>query len=91
MCTYVTEKTKVVGGGKGPKGWFALSDAVVYFDHPFFTPLDHTLNIDFINEGEGPEARVAVELSPESARALVRCIESALAGAGEASGAAAES
>ncbi|MGH7761918.1 MAG: DUF6295 family protein [Candidatus Dormibacteraceae bacterium] len=35
------------------------------------------MNIDFISEGAGPEARVAVELSPDSARALVKCIEAA--------------
>jgi uncharacterized protein DUF6295 len=82
MCTYVTEKTQVSGSGKGPQGWFRLSHANVYFDHPYFTPLDHTLNIDFVDEVAGPAARVAVELSPESARALIRSIESALKAAG---------
>jgi hypothetical protein len=79
MCSYVTEKTGVEGSGKGPAGWFRLSEATVYLDHPYFTPLEHTLNIDFIDPAAGPSARVAVELSPESARALVRCIEAALA------------
>ena len=78
MCSYVTEKTPVTGSAKGRTGWFELRDAVVYFDHPYATPLDHTLNIDFVNSELGPDARVAVELSPESARALVRCIEVAL-------------
>lgn len=78
MCTYVTEKTAVTGSAKGRGDWFQLSDAVVYYDHPYATPLDHTLNIDFVNEAEGPGCRVAVELSPESAHALVRCIEAAL-------------
>jgi len=32
------------------------------------------LNIDFVSEKEGPSARVAVELSPESARRLVEII-----------------
>ncbi|HEX2324948.1 MAG TPA: DUF6295 family protein, partial [Chloroflexota bacterium] len=41
-------------------------------------PLDHALIIDFLNEAAGPGARVAVELSAESARALVRAIEAAL-------------
>jgi len=36
--------------------------------------LEHALNIDFINEAEGPSARVAVELTPESARALAKAI-----------------
>ena len=81
MCSYVTVKTEVQGSGKGANGWFELSHATAYLDHPYFTPLEHTLNIDFIREDAGAQARVAVELSPESARALVRCIETALASA----------
>jgi hypothetical protein len=80
MCTYVTEQIEVEGGGKGAQGWFKLSHANVYLDHPCFTPLEHTLNIDFVDQAAGAGARVAVELSPESARALVRCIEAALDG-----------
>ena len=34
MCTYQTEKLAVNGSGKGPAGWFSLSSATVYFDHP---------------------------------------------------------
>jgi hypothetical protein len=82
VCTYVTERTSVVGSGKGPEGWFRLSHATVYFDHPFHAPLEHSLNIDFVDEQAGPGKRVAVELSPASARALVACIEAALAAAG---------
>jgi hypothetical protein len=81
MCSYVTEKTTIEGSGKGREGWFQLSHATVYVDHPYFTPLEHTLNIDFIREGAGADKRVAVELSLESARDLVRCIEAALAAA----------
>jgi hypothetical protein len=78
MCSYVTEKVDVSGSGKGPDGWFPLSHATVYLDHPYYSPLEHTLNIDFINEAAGPGARVAVELSPESARELVARIQSVL-------------
>jgi hypothetical protein len=78
MCSYVTEKAEVVGSGKGAGGWFPLAEAMVYLDHPFHSPYGHTLNIDFLNEAAGPSARVAVELTPESARALVACIEAAL-------------
>jgi hypothetical protein len=78
MCTYITEKADVAGSGKGAQGWFSLTGANVYFDHPYHAPLEHALNIDFVNEGMGPAARVAVELSPDSARALVRAILSAL-------------
>jgi hypothetical protein len=83
MCSYVTEKAAIIGSGKGPDGWFELSHATVYMDHPYFTALEHTLNIDFINQSAGPSARVAVELSPESARELVARIQSVLEAAGE--------
>jgi hypothetical protein len=78
MCSYLTETTPVRGSGKGAGGWFSLKTASVSFDHPYHTPLERTLNIDFLDGEAGPEARVAVELSEESARALVRCIQSAL-------------
>jgi Family of unknown function (DUF6295) len=81
MCTYLTEKVDVTGSGKGAGGWFALSEATVYFDHPQHAPAEHTLNIDFINPGQGPGARVAVELTAQSARALAAAIEAALAAA----------
>jgi hypothetical protein len=79
MCTYNTEKIEVAGSGKGAGGWFALTDATVYFDHPVHAMADHTLNIDFLNPEKGPAARVAVELTADSARALAAAIEAALA------------
>lgn len=83
MCSYVTLKTPVTGSGKGGRGWFALSHACVYFDHPYHAALEHTLNIDFIDEDAGAGARVAVELSADSARQLVESIQAALAAGGE--------
>ena len=79
MCTYLTEKIEVTGSGKGADGWFGLSEATVYFDHPVHAQAEHTLNIDFINPSRGPSARVAVELTAESARALAKAIEATLA------------
>ncbi len=81
MCTYLTEKIDVTGSGKGAEGWFAVSQATVYFDHPQHAMAGHTLNIDFLNPGRGPSARVAVELTAESARALAQAIETTLASA----------
>ncbi len=78
MCTWITEKTAVSAYGKGVPEWIELTTANVYYDHPVSAPLDHALIIDFLNEAAGPGARVAVELSAESARALVRAIEAAL-------------
>jgi len=74
MCTMIVEKVKVDGSGKGRDGWFKLEHASVSFDHPFHSPLEHALNIDFVNESQGPSARVAVELSEQAARELVRTI-----------------
>ncbi len=74
MCTMIVEKVKVDGSGKGMNGWFELKQANVSFDHPFNAPLEHALNIDFVNESQGPAARVAVELSEQAARDLVRTI-----------------
>ena len=61
MCTMIVEKIKVDGSGKGSAGWFTLQGANISFDHPFNAPLEHALNIDFVNESMGPGARVAVE------------------------------
>ncbi|MHB1434199.1 MAG: DUF6295 family protein [Streptosporangiaceae bacterium] len=81
MCTYITEKIAATGSGKGASGWFRLSEASVYLDHPAHALADHTLNIDFLNPAQGPSARVAVELTADTARELVRAIEAALAAA----------
>ena len=74
MCTMIAEKVKVDGSGKGASGWFTLNQANVSYDHPFNAPLEHTLNIDFVNESQGLGARVAVELSEQAARELVKTI-----------------
>lgn len=78
MCTYLTEKVELTGSGKGPQGWFSVTDATVYVDHPQHCPTEHSLNIDFINPSKGAGARVAVELTEESARALAQAIIDAL-------------
>jgi hypothetical protein len=79
MCSYIVEKATLIGSAKGPKGWMRIDTANVYYDHPYHAPLDHALGIDFINEADGGRERVAVELSAESARALVEKILAALA------------
>jgi Family of unknown function (DUF6295) len=84
MCSYLTVRAEIAGSAKGAKGWFAVTSANVYFDHPYHAPFDHTLNIDFAEPEGGPGARVAVELSAESARRLVESINEALAAAGAA-------
>jgi hypothetical protein len=70
----IVKKVGIDGSGKGTGGWFALNQANVSYDHPFHIPMEHALNIDFINEELGPGARVAVELSEQAARSLVDAI-----------------
>lgn len=74
MCTMIVESVKIAGSGKGRDGWFSLNQANISYDHPFHAPLEHALNIDFVNEADGMDARVAVELSAQAARALVQTI-----------------
>lgn len=74
MCTMITQSVSIAGSGKGREGWFTLEQANVSYDHPFNAPLEHALNIDFVNKEKGPGARVAVELSAEAARSLVNTI-----------------
>lgn len=74
MCTMIAKQIEIEGSGKGTSGWFNVRQANVSYDHPFNAPLEHALNIDFVNEAQGPGARVAVELSEDSALALVETI-----------------
>ncbi len=78
MCTGIVETAAVSGSGKGPQGWFKLEQMNVSYDHPTDASLDYALNIDFVNQKEGPGARVAVELSLESARKLAEVIRTTL-------------
>jgi hypothetical protein len=79
VCTYLTERAGIAGAGKGPGSWIKVTEATVYFDHPQHAFAEHTLNIDFRDPAAGPSARVAVELTLESAEALLRAIEATLA------------
>ncbi len=79
MCTMITHQAKIEGRGKSGEDWFEVREANVSYDHPYDLPLEHALNIDFVNEAQGPGARVAVELSLDAARKLVKTIEAVLA------------
>jgi hypothetical protein len=74
MCTYVTETLPVTGSAKGADGWFRVTDASVYYDHPVHALAEHTLNVDLRRPADGPGARVAVELTPAAARDLATAI-----------------
>ena len=79
MCTMIAHQVKLAGRGKSGRDWFEVREANVSYDHPYDLPLEHALNIDFVNEAMGPSARVAVELSVDAARKLVQTIEAVLA------------
>jgi hypothetical protein len=78
MCTMIAQQAHIEGSGKGTSGWFTLREVDVSYDHPFEAPFEHALNIDFVNEAQGPGARVAVELSVEAAKTLVETIQAVL-------------
>jgi Family of unknown function (DUF6295) len=78
VCTYVTERIAVHGSGKAGGEWVPVASASVYMDHPYATPLDHTLNIDVFTDRDGRSRHVALELSLESAQALLGAISRAL-------------
>ena len=50
----------------------------ISYDHPFDAALEHAVNIDFTNESAGVAARVAVELSLDSAKELAKVLLAAL-------------
>jgi hypothetical protein len=81
MCTSVVEIVPAQGAGKSENGWIDLTHAVVSYDHPHHALLEDAITIDFVNSDLGPEGRVAVEITLESAKlfaaALARAIEGA--------------
>ena len=70
MCTSIVEIVGADGAGKGGDGWFDLTHSVVSYDHPHHALLEEAITIDFVNRALGPSARVAVELTLESAKEL---------------------
>ena len=78
MCTMIALKIPVTGGGKGPQGWFPVSEAIVGYDHTTYMKNEHALLLDFVNPDLEPSARVAVELDIASGKALIAQIQAAI-------------
>ena len=83
MCTSIVEIVGADGAGKGADGWFQLTHSVVSYDHPHHALLEEAITIDFVNEGMGPGARVAVELTLDAAKLLRGALARAIAAAEE--------
>ena len=81
MCTSIVEIVRAGGAGKSSDGWIDLTHAVVSYDHPHHALLEEAITIDFVNEALGPGARVAVELTLESAKLLHEALAKAIAAA----------
>lgn len=81
MCTAIVEIARVTGSAKGRDGWFGVSHAVVTYDHPTHLQREDAVLIDLVDRARGPDARVAVELSLESARDLRAALDRVIADA----------
>ena len=63
MCTMIAQQVAMKAAAKGrPAGSTCGRPTSRMITH-LTVPLEHALNIDFVNEALGPGARVAVELS----------------------------
>ncbi|HZY47384.1 MAG TPA: DUF6295 family protein [Candidatus Bathyarchaeia archaeon] len=82
MCTGIVENRKISGSGKGPNGWFAIDHASISYDHPDHAQAGQAVIIDLLNQSAGPESRISVELTIQSAKALVDAILSSLSRGG---------
>ena len=81
MCTSIVEVVSAAGAGKGTDGWFDLTHSVVSYDHPHHALLEEAITVDFMNADLGPAARVAVELTLQSAKELNGALARAIAAA----------
>ena len=79
MCTSIVEITEAEGMAKRGDDWFAISHAVVAYDHARHALLDDAITIDFVNAGLPPDARAGVELTLDSAKALAAALNRAIA------------
>lgn len=78
MCTNVNVSASIAGSGKGVQGWFNVDRVNVGYDHPNFMREEYAIMMDFVDSKAGPAARVAVELSADSARELIATLQAAL-------------
>ena len=81
MCTSIIEVTHADGMAKRGDEWFALSHAVVAYDHARHAHLGDVITLDFINTSLEPGARAGIELTLETAMQLRAALDRAIAAA----------
>lgn len=79
MCTSIVEIVPVEGMAKRGEDWFALTQAVVAYDHARHAPLADAITLDFVNSGLDAGARAGIELTLETAKALHEALGRAIA------------
>lgn len=81
MCTSIVEIIPAEGMAKRGAAWFALTQAVVAYDHARHAPLADVITLDFINAGLDAGARAGIELTLDSAKELLAALERAITAA----------
>ena len=81
MCTSIVEIVPAQGRAKRGDDWFALTQAVVAYDHARHAPLGDVITLDFINAALDPGARAGIELTLQTARELHAALGRAIAAA----------
>ena len=78
MCTNIVERCDVRGSSRSARGWFGVDRVAISYDHPVHAREDHAVLLDFANAFGPVDARVPVELSLASARALAEALLAAV-------------
>src|SRR6201998_449849 len=81
MCTSIIEIARAEGMAKRGDEWFPLSQTVVAYDHARHARAGDVITLDFFNTALGADARAAVEITLESAKALRAALDRAIAAA----------
>lgn len=81
MCTSIIEIVAAEGMAKRSTGWFALTQAVVAYDHARHAALADVITLDFVNAGLDAGARAGIELTLDTAKALHAALGRAIAAA----------
>jgi hypothetical protein len=81
MCTSIVQIVRAEGMAKRGNEWFALTQAVVAYDHARHAPLADVITLDFINTSLEPGARAGIELTLETAKELRAALDQAISAA----------